>query len=193
VHSNCGPLSANLHDRAHADCCQEPGLAEPWGEVGPEAHDQRLSMLSATLSSSLPGGNLRQWLKPDLPGGRYPRLRVFGPSSRHSLQPPDLGQDWAPANLLPTVFLRSLSVLDMRDYGTSQPSIFYKLPVARDAVTIAMSAMGEEIPGNYGRLSTPACATALASHAARTSGPALAGGTLARPSYQNTLGSGGVN
>jgi hypothetical protein len=56
VHSNCGQLSANLHDRAHADCCQE------------------LSMLSATLSSSLPGGNLRQWLKPDLPGGWYPRL-----------------------------------------------------------------------------------------------------------------------
>jgi hypothetical protein len=129
---------------------------------------QELSTLSATLSSSLPGGNLRQWLKPDLPGGWYPRLRVFGQSSlgadpsvslMPSLQPPDLGQDWAPANLLPTVFLRSLSVLDMRDYSTSQPGIFYKLPVARDAVTIAMSAMGEEIPGNYGRLSTPAYAS----------------------------------
>ena len=134
---------------------------------------------------------MRQWLKPDLPGGRYPRLRVFGPSSSHSLQPPDLGQDWAPANLLPTVFLRSLTVLDMRDYGTSQPGIFYKLPVARDAVTIAMSAMGEEIPGNYGRLSTPACATQLR-------GPhflpgSSCGGTLASASYQNTRGSGGVN
>jgi hypothetical protein len=42
----------------------------------------------------------------------------------------------------------------MRDYAST-------LPVARDAVTIAMSAMGEEIPENYGRLSTPAGASQL--------------------------------
>jgi hypothetical protein len=36
-----------------------------------------------------------------------------------------------------------------------------KLLVARDAITIAMSAMGGEITGKYGRLSNPACASQL--------------------------------
>jgi hypothetical protein len=130
---------------------------------------QELSTLSATLSSSLPGGNLRQWLKPDLPGGWYPRLRVFGPSSQGadpsvslmpSLQPPDLGQDWAPANL-PTVFLRSLSVYDMRDYGLFAPT--WRSSCRSPGTPSRCLPWGGKIPGNYGRLSTPACAT-LASH-----------------------------
>jgi hypothetical protein len=101
VHSNhFSMLSATLHDHAQADRCQE------------------LSKLSATPSSSFSGGNNRQWLHTDQPGGRYPWLRVFATTSS-PLQPPDLGLDCAPTNALPTVFLLSLSVYNIGDFGLS--------------------------------------------------------------------------
>jgi hypothetical protein len=174
VHSNCGPLSANLHDRAHAS-------------------RQELSTLSATLSSSLPGGNMRQWLKPDLPGGRYPRLRVFGPSSSHSLQPPDLrsrlGSRQTLSNRLPPVPV-GLRHARLQHIPAKQASTSCRSP--------GTPSPSRCLPWGKRYLGTTEDyppLPALSSHAARTSGPALAGCTLARPDQSShyTQGSGGGN